>query len=590
MPIQVVAPPPSTLELVRGVEQRMPFSSRRDSTAAVAALVAHMQSPMPVAEVDATIDAVLGLCRRLYAGSRSADALPLARAALAQAVAAGDRRQVRRSATACGLLSADTTDLVGAIEYHVQALRIAMRDQDYAEMSRAWNNIGLATCISGSYEIASRCYQRAVLLVEVLEGPVHSRFAANGNLADCHYQLGNLEQGIESAQRALGEMTPEFHAQDPNSAILLRRNLVRLLVAAGRVAEAEPHMLEAVALAEKVASPRARIAADITRATFEIATERTDIALTRLDQALAHAREAPATLHDTLSCVIRAEEAAGNAARALMRLEELSHHVYSTGIQRARQHVELAGLGEDAALARERHQEQAKARLISKLEPPAQPEGWKALQRLGVSAAMRMEETGWHGMRVGALTKALALAAGMPPLQALEIGLASELHDIGMLSVPARILAKKGPLNAAERAIVERHTDAGAEVLSEGTHPRILLAREIARYHHARWDGTGYPERVSGEFIPVGARMCAITDAYDMMVCGFGGTARRSMGEALEELRRQAGLQFDPELVPAFEEMIRSESRDIGVDLAGGSGMEDFQELVMSLKEDRGFI
>jgi putative two-component system response regulator len=298
----------------------------------------------------------------------------------------------------------------------------------------------------------------------------------------------------------------------------------------------------------------------------------------------------PSTLHDTLACVIRAEEGAGNAARALMRLEELSNHVYRFGIERAREHVEIASFADAVGGAQDLQEEQAKARLISKLEPPVQPEGWKALQRLGVSAVMRMDETGWHGMRVGALTQALASAAGCAPIQALEMGLAAELHDIGMMSVPVGILSKRGPLNASELAIMRRHPEAGAEVLSDDRHPRMLMAREIAKYHHAHWDGSGYPDRVGGEFIPLGARMCAITDAYDMMVCGYGTRSPSTMVEALQELRRQAGHQFDPDLVPVFEGLIRDESRDIGVDLSASSGMEDFQELILSLKEDRGFV
>lgn len=589
-PAQAVAPGTSLPDLLRSLERRLPFAGRTESAAAMAHLVKRIQGRLAADEVGPTLDAALVLCRGLYVGSRSGDALPLARAVLAQATAARDKVLMRRAATACGLLSADTADLVSAIEHHVQALRFAMQDEDPIEMGRVWNNIGTATGISGNYEMAARCYQRSLALVEGVGGRLQGRYAACVNLADCNYQAGNLEQGVKYGERALREMTPAFLDQDSYGAILLRRNLVRLLVAARRVAEAEPHVLEAASLAEKASSPRARIAADTTRATYELAVGRSDIALTRLDQALSHAREVPSTLHDTLACVIRAEEAAGNVARALMRLEELSNHVYRLGIESARAHVEIASLADAAGCTQELQQEQAKARLISMLEPPEQPEGWKALQRLAVSAVMRMDETGWHGMRVGALTKALAFASGSPPIQALEIGLAAELHDIGMMSVPVGILSKRGPLNASERAIVRRHSEAGAEVLSVDNHPRVLMAREIAKYHHAHWDGSGYPERVGGEFIPLGARMCAIADAYDMMVCGFGTRSPRTMVEALEELRRQAGRQFDPELVPVFEALIRDESRDIGVDLSASSGMRDFQELILSLKEERGFV
>lgn len=558
--------------------------------ATVGELLGRLRTPLAADEVNGVVDAALATCRRLYGNARSRDALPLAQAALAQSTAAGDRSRILRAATACGLLSADMADLVGAIEYHVQALRIGTADENRTEMSRTWGNIGHTLGITGSFHLSVRCYQRSLALVEPQEGPVFSRFSACTNLADNYYQMGRIDEGLRYAERALQEMTAEFRNQDPYGAILLHRNLVRLYLAAGRQADAEPHVGEALRLGQEAGSARAKVAADITRASFELATGRSDVALTRLDQVLARARELPPVLRDTLTCVIRAEEAAGNAARALMRLDELSDHVYGLAIERAREHVELATLREAAAHGGEQRSEQDKARLVAQLQPPSQPDSWKTLQRLAVGAVMRVDETGCHGRRVGALTKALALASGMEPLRALEIGLAAELHDIGFLSIPAGILAKDGPFNAAEYAIVQRHVEAGAEMLRDDSHPMVFLAREIAKYHHAHWDGEGYPARVGGRFIPVAARMCAVADAYDTMVCGIGRREPLTMAGALAELRAQSGRQFDPALVSCFDALIRSESRDLGVDLGAGSGMEDFQELVLSLKEDRGFV
>ncbi|MEO5678018.1 MAG: HD domain-containing phosphohydrolase [Usitatibacter sp.] len=561
--------------------------SQAFSEDAVGALLERLRAPLPAAEIDSVVDSALATCRRLYGNACSRDALPLAQATLAQCISAGNRALMLRAATACGLLSADMADVVGAIEYHVQALRIAIADENRVEMSRTWNNLGHTIGISGNFAMAARCYQRSLTLAEPQQGPVYSRFAACGNLADSYFQLGRIEEGIAFGERALREMTPGL---DPYAAILLRRNLVRLNVAAGRIEEAGRHLSEALAIAGETPSPRARIAADITRASYELAFGSADVALTRLDQVLERARQLPSTLRDTLVCVIRAEEAAGNAARALIRLEELSDHIYTLAIERARVHVELAGLREESAQTLEPGPDQDRARLGAKLSPPTTPDSWKTLQRLSVGAVMRIDDTGWHGRRVGALTKALALASGCGPLQALEIGLASELHDIGLLSVPEGILAKRGPINAAEHALVQRHAEAGAEILRDDAHPMVFMAREIAKYHHAHWDGGGYPERVGGRFIPMPARMCAIADAYDAMVCGIGHAAPRSMIDALAELSLQAGRQFDPELVSCFDALIRSESKDIGLDLEAGSGLEDFQELVLSLKEDRGFV
>jgi putative two-component system response regulator len=554
----------------------------------LAALLGRLRTALPPEEVNQVVDEALATCRRLFGSARSRDALPLAQAALARCTATGDRQRMLRAATACGLLAADMADLVAAIEYHVQALRIAMADENRVEMSRTWNNIGHTIGITGNYEMSVRCYQRAIALVEPRDEPTYSRYSAFLNLADNYFQLGKVDEGLAFARRALAEMTPAFRDQEPYGAILLHRNFVRLHVAQGELEAAEAHVTKALALAAGCDSARARIAADIARATYEVALGRSDVALTRLDNVLARARELPPVLRDTLVCVVRAEEASGNTARALMRLEELSDHVYALAIERVRSQVELAGVREEGGS--DPRPEQDRMRLIAKLEPISHPESWSALQRMSVSAVMRIDDSGWHGKRVGALTKALAQAMGIPPLQALEIGLAAELHDIGMLSVPEAILAKQAPLNGYERAIVQRHAEAGARMLSDDRHPMIFLAHEIAKYHHAHWDGGGYPERVGGKFIPLAARMCAVADAYDAMVCGIGRRARRTMGEALEELGRGAGSQFDPEVVSCFDVLVRSELEDRGVDLEAGPGMEDFQELVLSLKEDRGFV
>jgi putative two-component system response regulator len=170
------------------------------------------------------------------------------------------------------------------------------------------------------------------------------------------------------------------------------------------------------------------------------------------------------------------------------------------------------------------------------------------------------------------------------------MGLAAEVHDIGMMSVPEGILRKPGPLNEMERGIVRRHADAGAEMLRDDRHPRVFMAREISAYHHCRWDGDGYPEGVAGRRIPLAARICAVADAYDAMVCGLGARAPRSMEGALHELQREAGGQFDPGVVACFDEVIHAETQDLGLDLATSPGAECFQALVNSLGQDRGFV
>jgi putative two-component system response regulator len=567
---------------------RLAQLGRVELAEALEPLIARLHERLPAVDAVQLGEHSLGLCRQLYGNARSGDALPVARAVLAQAELSRNAELERKAAIACGLLAADMADIVTAVEFHVRSLRLAAGDR--IGMCVAWNNLGLAMAVAANYEMAGRCYQRALALVEGVAEPVYQRYVVSANLAQSHFMLGAYGPGLHMALSALEEQTAAFREQDLQSALLLQRNLVRLLVATGRIADAQNHVVKAVTLAERVQTPRAMIAASTTRAVYELATGHSDVALTRLDKALARARELPSTLRETLGCIIQAEEQAGHVERALMRLGELSDHTYRAAVERAREHIELAGLAERAGAGVDQQHEQSRARLVAKVDSLSRPEGWGALERLGVTAVMRIDATGWHGKRVGTLAKALAIASGVDPLQALEIGLAAEIHDIGMLSVPDEILSKKATLTPAERRMVRRHAEAGAEMLSDDSHARVLMAREMAQYHHAHWDGSGHPERVGGKLIPLPARICAVADAYDAMVCGIGGRAPKGMEAALAELRRCAGGQFDPQLVQEFESLVRMETEDIGLDLSSNAGMEDLQELVNALQEDRGFV
>lgn len=124
------------------------------------------------------------------------------------------------------------------------------------------------------------------------------------------------------------------------------------------------------------------------------------------------------------------------------------------------------------------------------------------------------------------------------------------LHDIGKIAMPEAILHKPGPLTDDEFREMKLHPQIGERICGP-----LRIARSfssIIRHHHERWDGRGYPDGLAGEGIPLGARIVAIADAYDAIVRGRVYRPARSIGEAVEELRRHSGTQFDPGLVPLF--------------------------------------
>jgi HD-GYP domain-containing protein (c-di-GMP phosphodiesterase class II) len=145
---------------------------------------------------------------------------------------------------------------------------------------------------------------------------------------------------------------------------------------------------------------------------------------------------------------------------------------------------------------------------------------------------------------------AMARAIDLPAAELDRIHTASLLHDLGKLAIPDEILAKPGDLAAAEWRVVTEHPKIGQIVLEQAG--ALRDAATIVLHHHEWYDGRGYPHGLAGAEIPVGARIVAIVDAYEAMTSGRPYRAAISHDAALAELRRQAGSQFDPELVRMF--------------------------------------
>ena len=145
----------------------------------------------------------------------------------------------------------------------------------------------------------------------------------------------------------------------------------------------------------------------------------------------------------------------------------------------------------------------------------------------------------------------IASRLGLDAEQIELIRLATSLHDLGKLSIPEEILRKPDALNDAERLVLERHPRIGFQMLeSLGVDP----IADWVLHHHERWDGNGYPDRLRGEEIPLGARIIFVADAYDAMTSDRVYRRRLTDEEAVSELVRCAGTQFDPSIVAAFIE------------------------------------
>ena len=167
-----------------------------------------------------------------------------------------------------------------------------------------------------------------------------------------------------------------------------------------------------------------------------------------------------------------------------------------------------------------------------------------------------------HSLSVGALCRQFAVGLRLPPETVEQFTVGGLLHDIGLkdLDIPYERLTGRRPLDLQELGLVRQHPAAGATLLSRIDFPYSIAS--LVRHHHERFDGAGYPDRLSGDRIPLGARIIAIAEAYDAMVSPYSYRAPISRDGALEIILLKGGTQFDPELARHFNDLVRDSSAE----------------------------
>jgi HD-GYP domain-containing protein (c-di-GMP phosphodiesterase class II) len=157
-----------------------------------------------------------------------------------------------------------------------------------------------------------------------------------------------------------------------------------------------------------------------------------------------------------------------------------------------------------------------------------------------------------HSDEVAVVSQALALVMGFSPQRADAIHIAGHLHDIGKIGVPDSVLGKTTPLLPEEWELIKKHPDTGAAILAPVEAMACLGVPELVRCHHERFDGRGYPRKLAGGDIPLGARIIAVADSLSAMLQGRSYRDGMAFDDACREIERCAGAQFDPAVVSAF--------------------------------------
>lgn len=174
------------------------------------------------------------------------------------------------------------------------------------------------------------------------------------------------------------------------------------------------------------------------------------------------------------------------------------------------------------------------------------------IHRLARAAEFRDEDTGVHIIRMSKLCARLGREMGMDDYHCELLLNASPLHDIGKLGIPDSVLLKPAKLNPQEWEIMKSHTLIGAELLGGSSSELMKMAELIALTHHERWDGKGYPRGLKGEEIPLIGRITAVCDVFDALLSKRPYKEAWKLEDAIEEIRKSSGTQFDPRVVDAF--------------------------------------
>lgn len=166
------------------------------------------------------------------------------------------------------------------------------------------------------------------------------------------------------------------------------------------------------------------------------------------------------------------------------------------------------------------------------------------IQAIVAALEARDPHTAEHSLRVADMVERTCKLMGLPAEQCDAVHMAAHMHDIGKIGIPDAVLLKRSRLTPEEHAVLRDHARLGAEIV--GSCPGLADIATIVRHHHERWDGTGYPDGLAGEDIPLGARIVSVCDSIDAMLGKRLSKRSLTQEECREEIRRNAGAMYDP--------------------------------------------
>lgn len=495
-----------------------------------------------------------------------------------------------------GSMYSETHNVSAAVSELYKALVLLKSLGDVAREARVWNNLGVAYMNNGQLDDSMAMYEKAVVLSSENDRAV--RQPAYTNMALVALQTKDVARGIKACNAALAIAGDATSALERSLRVQTELTFARLLISVDQIDSAVAHANAARRAAEGSGSAHAVSQAALAQALTEIAIGKKDIGVSRLKEAIDHARHgSPASFRYVLMSGVQGYDLAGEPEVALLlltELTELNRRTKGAGLlhhlQRELRDVDLAlDARADAALLDQQH-----ALLKGQADPQRARVRFGIYERASVGAELHDDETGYHVYRVGSMSRELAKRFGLPDDMCQVIDYSARLHDLGKITLPEGLLNKPGKFTPGERSLMETHTVEGARLIREGSQGLVSMqiAEQIAFAHHEKFDGTGYPQQLKGNHIPISARIVALADVFDALSHARSYKPAWTITDSLREIAAQRGKHFDPQLTDIFLDMVPQLLREHG-DLdtylsAGGKNNPFIRDREAINKELRG--
>ncbi len=474
---------------------------------------------------------------------------------------------------ALGICASDVSDNVCAIDAFRTGLGLAKELDNRAYQVRFMSGLSIVWTYSGVYEESLHLNERVLMLVSNDTELTSDLQVCLANIVQSNYLLGRHAAAMSViSETQLPEVT--YSAHEILNRVIYEAMAAQVYAESDFIADAHKHLALAKKYLTRSKSDRSELAFEIAKGVVAVYSGDFRDGLAQMESALDKARLKRSVWYDYLPSVARAYEHAGQPREALRHTRALIDQQIASQEKNILRNARLnrdaldASSGEviadeaPASLARLLTRAQILEGQVAKIElmnerQKSFRQRTEMLERMAVMAALRDDGSGERVYRVGRLASLLTHMLGEDDHTVFMMEMAARLHDIGKISIPDSVVQKASVYAPAEHDMMKMHTTIGADMLAKSDITELQMAEQIARYHHEHWDGTGYPEGLKGEAIPLPARVVALADVFDALTHARAYRAAFTIDAAIEEINKGRGTQFEPRLVESFIKLIQ---------------------------------